>query len=225
MVDATGDHANDAIWTGAQLVGYYVTGLPPVPWSATQIMSIRPGQIHVPIDQGAAGAPRHDAIVQDVETGAWTPADVPGWQADCTAEQPTVYCNQSTLPDVLATGWTGNLWLAVPGWQYGEALPSAPGCHYVAVQNQLDVLNAYDLSVVLDDDWPYKKSGARMPVILTVDRNTVPQGTPWPGSWLLRPDGTVTWLDQAHYQALLHAGAVEQKNYAYEDWKALAGVQ
>jgi hypothetical protein len=43
----------------------------------------------------------------------------------------------------------------MPGWQPGQALPVLPaGCRYVAVQNQEDVANAYDLSVVLDPSWP-----------------------------------------------------------------------
>jgi|SRR5215469_7344905 len=139
--------------SGLELVAGYVTGSPDIVWTAADWARF-PGIPHVEIDQGFTGAPVYSATVQDVETGAWTPGSVPSWQSHCTAPRPTVYCNQSTLPAVLATGWRGNLWLAIPGWQNGAALPSAPGCTVVAVQNQLDVASAYDLSTVLDPTWP-----------------------------------------------------------------------
>jgi hypothetical protein len=152
--------------SGLQVVAGYVTGSADIVWTAAD-WAMFPGIPHVEIDQGYTGAPVYSATVQDVETGAWTPASVPNWQAQCTAARPTVYCNQSTLPAVLATGWRGNLWLAIPGWQPGNALPSAPGCTVVAVQNQLDVANAYDLSVVLDSTWPEAD--------MTTPNNTNPQ--------------------------------------------------
>jgi hypothetical protein len=154
MGDATHDNVNTlAGVSGLQLVAGYVTGSPDVRWTESDFARF-PGIPHVEIDQGFTGAPVYSATVQDVEAGAWSPNSVPNWQAHCTAPRPTVYCNQSTLPAVLATGWRGNLWLAVPGWREGQALPSPPGCTIVAVQNQLDVHTAYDLSTVLDPTWP-----------------------------------------------------------------------
>lgn len=154
MGDAIHDNVSAlAAVPGLQVVAGYVTGSPDIVWTAADWARF-PGIPHVAIDQGFTGAPVYSATVQDVETGAWAPASVPNWQAHCTAPRPTVYCNQSTLPAVLATGWRGNLWLAIPGWQTGNTLPSAPGCTVVAVQNQLSVANEYDLSVVLDSTWP-----------------------------------------------------------------------
>lgn len=166
MVDATGDHALDAIGTNAELVAYYITGLPPVPWNATQIGMIPQWRVHVPIDQASGNAPQYGATVQDVEPNAYTPNSVPRWQANCTAERPTVYCDQNDLPAILATHWIGDLWLAIPGWTEGQPLPSAPGCNIVAVQNRFNVNNAYDLSVVLDPTWPFREV-TTMPDITT----------------------------------------------------------
>lgn len=137
------------MWAG------YVTGPPSIQWTAAQLATAQ-----VTIDQGSTGSPVPTANVRDVETGAWTPASAvvrAGW----TAPRPTIYCDQDTLPQVLADGWQGCLWLAIPGWLIGQALPSAPGCQIVAVQNQQDAGNgAYDLSVVLDPTWPEAEVGA-----------------------------------------------------------------
>lgn len=160
MGDAIHDQVPQlAAVSGLQVVGGYVTGSPDIVWTPADWLRFR-ALPRVEIDQGFTGAPQYGATVQDVETGAWGPGDVPNWQAHCTAPRPTVYCNRSTLPAVLATGWRGNLWLAIPGWVIGQQLPAAPGCTIVAVQNQLDVANAYDLSQVLDPTWPLE---AEMP--------------------------------------------------------------
>lgn len=157
MADAIGANWLDAINANTDIVAVYVTGIAPVPWSPAQIDAIPAGKSVVTIDQASGNAPQHSATVQDVEPNCYSPADVPAWQAQCTAERPTVYCDRSDLPAILATGWTGNLWLAIPGWMPGSPLPSAPGCAIVAVQNQFDVNGTHDLSVVLDSTWPHKE--------------------------------------------------------------------
>jgi hypothetical protein len=139
--------------SGLQLVAGYVTGSSDILWTASD-WALFPNQVHVTIDQGYTGSPVPSADVRDVETGAWSASgavDSGPW----TAARPTIYCNQSTLPSVLSAGWQGDLWLAIVGWEPGQALPSAPGCNIAAVQNNLDAGGgAYDLSVVLDPYWP-----------------------------------------------------------------------
>jgi hypothetical protein len=158
MTRSMGDAIHDdvaalaAVAGSLQLVAGYVTGSPDIVWTSSDWAQF-PGLVQVTIDQGFTGSPVEAAVVRDVEAGAWTASaavDVSGW----TAARPTIYCDQSTLPSVLADGWQGDLWLAIVGWVPGDSLPSAPGCTIVAVQNQEDVAGAYDLSVVLDPTWP-----------------------------------------------------------------------
>lgn len=155
MADGIGAESAAVIAAGTDIVAVYVTGLGDVPWSGEAVQSIPAGKPVVTIDQGAGNSPRYDATVQDVEPGAYGPYTVPLWQSRCTAERPTVYCDRNDLPMILSTGWRGNLWLAIPGWTEGAPLPSVDGCTVVAVQNQFDVGNTHDLSVVLDPTWPY----------------------------------------------------------------------
>lgn len=163
MGDAT--HSNVPLLAAArsslQLVAGYVTGTPDVQWTAADWAQF-PGLPQVTIDQGYQSPPVTTAIVRDYEPGAWSTAavaDLSTW----TAARPTIYCDQADLPAVLGYGWKGCLWLAIVGWTPGQALPDAPGCNIVAVQNQDDVDNAYDLSVVLDPTWP---RGGAMPWIV-----------------------------------------------------------
>lgn len=168
MGDATSSAAA-ALPLGLDLIAGYDTGTSDIRWTAATWALHAGRAVPVHVDQGGPGAPVYSANVIDVETGAWSPADVPGWIARCTAPVPTVYCNRSTLAPVLATGYRGPFWLAFPGWQPGTPLPSLPaGCRFVAVQN--DFRAAYDLSAVLDPAWP-----------LEADMITIP-GVP--GEWL-----------------------------------------
>ena len=154
---------------GLAIVAGYDTGTTDIRWTAATFARF-PGIIHVHIDQGGPGAPVYSANVIDVETAAWSPSDVPGWIARCTAPVPTVYCNRSNLPAVLATGWRGPVWLAYPGWNgQTSSLPLLPlGCRYVAVQDDFQPL--YDLSTVLDDAWPLGDEVIEIPGV--------------PGAWL-----------------------------------------
>jgi hypothetical protein len=138
--------------SGLQLVAGYVTGSPAIAWTAADWARF-PGIPQATVDQGYTGSPVATAVVRDVEAGAWAAGSAVG-TVPWTPARPTIYCSENSLPAVLAAGWHGCLWLAIPGWEPGDALPSAPGCTVVAVQNQPDVASAYDLSVVLDPTWP-----------------------------------------------------------------------
>jgi hypothetical protein len=157
MGDATHDavSALAAIRGELQLVAGYDTGSPSVDWTEADFAQF-PGIPHVTIDQAYTGSPNLSATVRDVEYGAWAPGQAvnrTGWNVP----RPTIYCTTGetgyNLATALADGWRGDLWLAIDGWQPGNALPSAPGCTIVAVQNNYNNPN-YDLSVVLDPTWP-----------------------------------------------------------------------
>ena len=156
MGDAIHDNVAALKAAHTQMVAGYLTGTTDIRWTTGDWAQF-PGIPHVTIDQGAYGSPVMWADVRDVEPGAWQPQNAvvrTGW----TAKRPTIYCNRNDLSregGVLGCGWKGDIWLAYPGWQTGQPLPTAPGCTYVAVQNQLGAGgNRYDLSVVLDNNWP-----------------------------------------------------------------------
>jgi hypothetical protein len=147
-------HANvEAIPVNAPVVMGYDTGTPDIKWTAADWARFTtPRKVH--IDQGGRGSPVLTSTVRDVETGAWSPEmasrDTKGWNP----ARPTIYCNQSTLPRVLAAGWRGDLWLAEPTGTPPSTPPIVPNCTVVAVQYAF--LNSSDLSVVFDHDWPQK---------------------------------------------------------------------
>lgn len=157
MADAIHDNVR-SIPSGVQLVAGYVTGSPDIQWTAAD-WALFPGIPHVTIDQGFTGSPVPSAIVRDVETGAWG-AGAAVTERPWTPPRPTIYCNQSTLASVTGAGWRGDLWVAIIGWQPGQPWPAPVqaavnlGCTVVAVQNQQNVNGLYDLSVVLNPDWP-----------------------------------------------------------------------
>jgi hypothetical protein len=178
MGDAIHDNVPALHALSLPMVAGYVTGTPDIKWTAADFALFSSARL-VTIDQGSTGSPVMSANVRDVEPGAWLPQSAvirSGW----TAPRPTIYCNRNDLSregGVLGSGWRGDLWLAWPGWTPGTPLPTAPGCTYVAVQNQLDVASAYDLSVVLDPFWPQEA-----PVSLTAYQ-------PGSVSLLYGPDG------------------------------------
>ena len=163
MADAISSEAG-FIPGNAGVIAGYDTGTPDIRWTAANWAQF-PGKLHVHIDQGGIGAPAYSATVIDVETGAWPASAVPGWIARCTAPRPTVYCNRSTLPAVLATGHAYEIWLAFPGWTVGQPLPPVPaGSAIVAVQAVFG--SAYDLSYVLDPAWPAREETAVTPYVI-----------------------------------------------------------
>lgn len=151
MYDATGSNAD---WVRANLpkpdlMAYYGTGSKGIVWTAVEVASFA-GTTMVEIDQAFTGSPVATAVVRDVENGAWTVENAvkrAGW----VPSRPTIYCNRSTLGEVIAHGWQGDIWLAWPGWN-GQPLPAVPGCTIVAVQDAFHA--TYDHSVVLDPHWP-----------------------------------------------------------------------
>jgi hypothetical protein len=139
------------------LVGLYVTGSPDIRCTSSDEALFTGHQI-VTIDQGFTGSPVLSAVVRDVETGAWTPGGAvrtDGW----TAERKTIYCSRSTLGDVIAHGWKGDVWLAWPGYSASFA-PKYPGVNVVAVQNFMG--GSFDSSTIYDATWP--KAVAPAPV-------------------------------------------------------------
>jgi hypothetical protein len=99
-----------AIPSNAQLVAAYVDGYggysaAVARFGASKVVSISVGN--------------NDADVADVETGAMTPADLPGWLTRQRARgiaRPGVYCNQSTWPavKVAVAGTAVAYWIADP---------------------------------------------------------------------------------------------------------------
>ena len=115
---------------GAQAAGY-TTGEPPVPWTAAQFAA-HPGAVR--IDQNpAASDPTADVL--DVENGAATPGDCPGWvkraikDFDSAARPgqrwPCIYASQSNLTAVanalIAGGVPSGVFLWVANWSVSEA--------------------------------------------------------------------------------------------------------
>jgi len=162
MYDAIGANAGLLVPFAPVMVAGYDTGSAGIPWGPRQ-WQLFPGAAKVHIDQGGAGAPSHSATVQDVERYAYSVADIPGWVANCTAEQPTTYCARGNLAGALSAS-DAAIWLAWPGWAGQRSDPAFPAVaeafasgRVVAVQ---DVFAAgYDRSTVLDPDWPHRPSG------------------------------------------------------------------
>lgn len=112
-----------------------------------------PHATQVWIDQGGNGSPVPTADVRDVEPGAWSAHDAVH-NLNWTADRKTIYCDRSDLSAVIAEGWTGDVWLAWPGFA-GTVAPSFPPVHIVAVQNVF--LADHDRSIVFDAAWPLKE--------------------------------------------------------------------
>lgn len=168
MLDCTGVNAVSAYekLPDVAIVGCYVTGTEDVIWTeAEKELWAKAGKILVTIDQGYQSAEITAAIVRDVEPEAWAAekaVDLDTWMRDVS--RPTIYCDQTDLKTVLAAGWKGDLWLAIPGWADGNTLPEHGSCTVVAVQNAENTDNLYDTSIVLDEWWPAKESVTTMTV-------------------------------------------------------------
>jgi hypothetical protein len=138
MYDSTNP---SAIPANAQLVAAYVDGYggysaAVARFGASKVVSI--------------SVANNDADVADVENGAMTPADLPGWierQVARGVKRPGVYCNQSTWPSVKAAvaGRNVSYWIADPG---GAA--EIPGAD--AAQNVWE--GSWDSSVC-QPSWPW----------------------------------------------------------------------
>lgn len=106
-----------------------------------------------------------DCNILDIESGAASPSDGPGWVDSNTTPFPTLYCNMSTAPDVMSAmkgvTKTWYLWVASLTSSPPVSPPSVAGANVVAQQYAFD--GAYDLSVVFDDNW-YPDPGDEMAV-------------------------------------------------------------
>lgn len=150
--DAIHDNVHFLPQDAAVVMGYD-TGSAAIKWTdADWARFTTTRKVH--IDQGAGGSPFVTATVRDVETGAWTPEAAVSQPWDSRVARPTIYCNRDTLPRVMAAGWQGELWLAIPGWKPGQTLPDHGNSRVVAVQNVF--AGDYDSSIVLDPTWPEK---------------------------------------------------------------------
>lgn len=139
-------------WNAHVVMGYD-TGSQAIKWTGLDFRRFPKARV-VHIDQAGPGSPVLTATVRDVETGGWTPETAIKNREGWNAERPTIYCNLSTLPDVLANGWRGDLWLAILTSNPPTQPPVVPGCNVVAVQYRFESI--YDVSVVFDDHWPRK---------------------------------------------------------------------
>jgi hypothetical protein len=168
MADAIAVNAINIPLSGLDLAAGYDTGTPGIKWTAADWARFT-GITQVHIDQGYQSPPVTTSTVRDVEPGAWGVAAAVDLSTWATA-RPTIYCDQYDLTrpgGVLASGWHGDLWLAIPGWQPGQPLPATPGCTVVAVQNALgDAHGTYDLSIVIDPAWPALPEGDSMPIAI-----------------------------------------------------------
>jgi len=152
----------------AAVVCGYDTGTPNIRWTPQDWSRFHTSRL-VHIDQGGIGSPIPTATVRDVETGAWTPESAVAETGNWHALRRTIYCNQNTLPRVLAAGWQGDLWLAILSDRPPASPPVVKGCNVVAVQFAFDT--TYDRSVVFDPYWPERHPA--MPGVLFAAPNNL----------------------------------------------------
>lgn len=112
----------------------YTTGSGPVPWTAAQFKA-HPGAVRIDQDPSASDA---TADVLDIENGAATIADGPGWVKRALVDiahavrpgqrQPAIYASKSNVTNVVNALLDGgvhsaNLWVA--SWGIGQAAAEA----------------------------------------------------------------------------------------------------
>lgn len=158
-----------------QMVAYYRTGSTDIQWTDADVAEFQ-GAVMVSIDQGGQGSHVADAMVRDVEPGAWTPqgaVNLANWHTP----RPTIYCDRADLPRVIAAGWRKDVWLAWPGYA-ASGPPSEPGVNIVAVQN---VFGAdHDSSLVFDPTWPHIVIPPSPPPTLSVTVTDRQADMAWP---------------------------------------------
>jgi hypothetical protein len=146
--------ANIGAVKGQKFVAGYDTGSSDIQWTAADWEEFSTA-VRTHIDQGGPGAPSHSATVQDVESGAYTVAQIPGWVSACTAARPTTYVSGENLTAALAAS-DADIWLASPGMSDTEAVATmTANPRIVAVQNVW--ASDYDRSIVNDPFWPEAK--------------------------------------------------------------------
>jgi hypothetical protein len=147
-----------------QLVGVYRNGS----YAADQatVAARFPANRYVIVWIDVDGSHAGSAQVLDVEIGDASPQSAPGWikarRAAVHTSLPTIYCNRSTLPSVLAActaqeltaGEHYQLWISTldgtETWN-GHQLRTVPGV--VAVQVEGGMTAAWDRSIVYNPHW------------------------------------------------------------------------
>lgn len=108
------------------------------------------------IDRGL-GDPGRRATLADVETGALTPASLPGW-LDERRGTPflTAYCNRNTLPAVVQAVGSRPCWhwvATLDGTCHIDGYPALGGPALVQILGEQQLGIHADLSIVLHDGW------------------------------------------------------------------------
>jgi hypothetical protein len=120
----------------------------------------------------------NDADVADVESGAMTPADLPGWISRQQARgvaKPVVYCNASTWPSVKSAVGDANVSYWIADWT-DNPTQTLEGADAVQYQSE----SSYDLSYVLDTFpfYPGAPAPTPPPPKPTPTPTPTPAGTP-----------------------------------------------
>lgn len=139
----------------AEMVAGYDTGTLDVGWTSA-MWGMFPNAVKVHINQGYASPPKITSNVIDVESGSWSPDQVPGLLAnmeDAGVERPTVYCARNTIGFIPKLPKVYDMWVAWPGYAASVA-PMQPGWNVVAVQ--YSYVGTFDISKVFDATWPLK---------------------------------------------------------------------
>lgn len=192
VYDAT--HAGISSLPKGQAAGYS-TGTGSVPWTAAD-WAAHPGAVRIDQDP-AARDPTADVL--DIENGAATPADAPGWYRAAKADydagkrpgqrHPAFYVNLSNITPavnaLIAAGITAGpcLWIAEGLTEPAAAalvLTAGGPFPVIGVQYRWDVAGAYDISV-MSGTWLAAVSGAPDP----------PHPLP-PGSWSYPAPGSLS---------------------------------
>ena len=141
-----------------QLCALYVTGSPDVkatPADFSYIIQL--GLIAVTIDQGFTGSPVPNAIVRDIEAGAW-PTDLIKDESNWHADRPTIYANRTDAQTLINEGWRKDMWVAWPNDHIptkAELIGDMPALAKVnLIGAQIGTTATYDHSVIFDPFWP-----------------------------------------------------------------------
>lgn len=175
MGDATSDNVAALVEIAGELelVAPYVTGSPGIMWTEQQrALFPAPRWQQATIDQGFTGSPVRGALIRDCETGAWSIVDA--MREPWDNPQKTIYLSLNRLPELVAAGWHGNVFIA----HWTGVRPTLPpvmpaGMRCVAQQfirvdsGPAAAHGAYDLSAVFDDTWcaaaAHKPANKRLP--------------------------------------------------------------
>lgn len=159
MGDCTADDVPELVKIagGLQIVAPYVTGSPDVKWTEQQRgLFPAPRWQQATVDQGFTGSPVPDALVRDVEAGAWTIAAA--LREPWDNPRKTIYIEASRLPELAEAGWRGRVWVALWSGVRPLIAPPVPDGMLCVAQQYVSASTGssgpYDLSAVFDANWP-----------------------------------------------------------------------